>query len=151
MSPRTLFVGGPPPYMPPCVPWWVYTLLPCLPVYPGRCTRPCTCPVHGRCDTAVPSSTAGMTVIPGVSKRLGLSLRKEASFTLRINPSHEGNRHRMTNKPATESTSVQGMSETLNPSGTDTKPPSRLGAASSRPGNEGKSPLSWPLFLTKSD
>ena len=55
-------------------------------------------------------------------RNLGISGRL---FTSGNNPDHRGNRAGMTNKPATESTTAQGTSKSLNPFRTVSKPPSR--------------------------
>jgi len=64
-----------------------------------------------------------ITLLAAGLKEGGLSPRKEALFTLRINHILPGNRQIMAKKPATESPVVQGRPESFNPSLTDLNPP----------------------------
>ena len=107
-----------------------------------------TQPAHEPVSLAARMS-ALMTVLSGVSKRLGYTLRKEASLTLRINLQPRGNLSIMAKKPSTESTPAQGRQEYANPYGTALKPPSRLEQADTAVSQPLRPPVPGRLFCIK--
>ena len=64
-----------------------------------------------------------MTLLFGLSKRVGSSPRKKAFLTLRITSRIPGNLPKVTKKPATESRVVQGRTESSNPQEEASRPP----------------------------
>jgi len=95
-------------------PWYIR-----LPVASRVHVRPCT--------TQFSLIDAGILhfLVRGLKSR-GFSRRKGTLLTLRINHFLPGNRLNMAKKPATERRVAQGRRESLNPSRSDARPPSRL-------------------------
>ena len=90
-----------------------------------------------------------MTVIPVRPTVKGTPVRREASFSLRINLFSQGNLPNSAKKPDTESTLAQGPPEYPNPSGTALKPPEELEHALLPVSLLGKSWAQGRLFLLK--